>query len=136
MKASWYAEALVAALTADGATNKKDIAPVIKRFRALMAARGHEGLFKFIPRELERIAERQARDSRVTLITADAKSRSKWEHAYDHYVKEGVIPAEHHKEDLVDDSLIGGFQIRTKDTLIDGSYKKSLVDLYRSITSK
>ena len=136
MKASWYAEALVAVLEKNEKASKKEITDIVARFHALVKARGHEALLKMIPRELARIAERQENDNRVTLVTADAKSRSKWEHAYDHYVKEGILSEEQPKEILVDESIIGGFQLKTKDTLIDGSYKKSLLELYRNITSK
>lgn len=136
MKASWYAEALVSVLEKNEKASKKEIADIVERFHALVKARGHEGLLKFIPRELSRIAERRAEDNRVTLVTADSKSRSKWDHAYDHYVKEGIISKDSPKHDLVDENIVGGFQIRTKDTLIDGSYKKSLLDLYKNITSK
>lgn len=136
MKASWYAEALVSVLEKNEKASKKEITDIVARFHALVKARGHEALLKMIPRELARIAERRAEHSRVTLVTADTKSRSKWEHAYDHYVKEGILSGEHPKENLIDDSIIGGFQLKTKDTLIDGSYKKSLLELYRNITSK
>lgn len=136
MKASWYAEALVSLLEKNEKASKKEIADIVERFHALVRARGHQGLLKLIPRELARIAERRADDHRVALVTADTKGRTKWDHAYDHYVKEGVISGESPKQDIVDENIIGGFQIRTKDILIDGSYKTSLVNLYRNITSK
>lgn len=131
MKASWYAEALVRAL--ESAKGEKETRHIITRFHEIVKARGHEGLLKMIPRELDRIAERNASQSHVTLVTADAKSRTKWAHAYDHYEKEGIIPAGSIRNDVVDETIVGGFQIKSKDILIDASYKKSLVTLYRNI---
>ena len=56
--------------------------------------------------------------------------------AYDDYVKKGVIPEESIKEIKVDETIIGGFQIKNKKILIDGSYKKNLIELYKSTNNK
>ena len=69
------------------------------------------------------------------LVKSYSKSHSKWSHAYYHYEKEGIIQKHATRRDVVDESIVGGFQIRTRDTLIDGSYKKSLIELYRNITN-
>lgn len=130
MRASWYAEALYEALKGKNANDSKKI---LARFREVLAVRGHSVLLRYIPHELKKIAERERVHSEVTLVTADAKSRTKWAHAFDHYEKEGVIPKGATRHDVVDESIVGGFQIRTKDILIDGSYKKPLVELYQKI---
>lgn len=133
MKASWYAEALVRALQGGTKKTDKEIQAVIARFHEVVKARGHEGFLKMIPRELARIAERDTARSQVTLVTADTKSRTKWAHAYDHYEKEGIIPEGSIRNEIVDETIVGGFQIKSKDILIDASYKKSLAELYRNI---
>ncbi|MBI5400689.1 MAG: F0F1 ATP synthase subunit delta [Candidatus Yonathbacteria bacterium] len=130
MKASWYAEALYGAISGK---SKNDSKKIFARFREVLAMRGHGALLRFIPHELEKIAENRKAHNEITLVTADSKSHAKWVHAYDHYEKEGVIPKGAIRRDVVDDSIIGGFQIRTRDMLIDGSYKKPLIELYRSI---
>lgn len=135
MKASWYAEALYGALQSKHVKTESDSKKVFARFRKVIAARGHEKLLHFVAHELEKIMAREKVNNEVTLVTADAKSVSKWAHAYDHYEKEGLIQKGSTRRDVVDESIVGGFQIRTKDTLIDGSYKKSLVELYRNITN-
>lgn len=133
MKASWYAEALYRAL--QGKETATDGKKVFLSFRKVVSSRGHDRLFPFIMRELEKIIAREKIKNEVTLVTADNKSVSKWSHAYDHYEKEGIIQKHMTRRDVVDDSIVGGFQIRTRDTLIDGSYKKSLVELYRNVTN-
>lgn len=133
MKASWYAEALYAALK--WRASESDFKKVFASFRKVVSNRGHDRLFPFIMRELEKIIAREKIKNEVVLVTSERSSQSKWSHAYDHYEKEGIIPKGATRTDAVDESIVGGFQIRTRDTLIDGSYKKSLVELYRKITS-
>jgi len=132
MKASWYAEALYRALEGK---NESDSKKIFARFRNVLSARGHDRLLPSVAHELEKIMAREKDRNEVVLVTADNKSVSKWSHAYDHYEKEGTIPEHSTRRDAVDETIIGGFQIKMKGTLIDGSYKKSLVELYRSITS-
>ncbi len=135
MKASWYAEALYGALQEKSVKTESDSKKVFTRFHKILASRGHEKLLPFIGHELEKILDREKGKNEVLLITADGKNESKWAHAYDHYKKEGIIPNHATRRDVVDETIVGGFQIRTKDILIDGSYKKSLVELYRKITN-
>jgi F0F1-type ATP synthase delta subunit len=135
MKASWYAEALYEALTEKNVKTEADAHKVFTRFRKVLALRGHEKLLPFVVHELEKIAVREKNNNQVLLVTADKKSQTKWSHAYDHYKKEGVVPKGAALQELVDESIVGGYQIRTKDTLIDASYKKSLLELYRKITN-
>lgn len=130
MKASWYAEALYGALEGK---NESESSKIFTRFRKVVSSRGHERLMPFIARELDKIISRETNKNEVHLVVADTKSKSKWAHAYDHYEKEGIIHKGAVRRDVVDDSIVGGFQIRTKDILIDGSYKKSLVELYRKV---
>lgn len=130
MKASWYAEALYEALK-----NESDFHKIFARFRSVLTARGHKKLLPLIPHELEKIIDREKTKNEVVLVVADEKSKSKWAHAYDHYEKEGIIPAGTKRRDVVDESIVGGYQIRTRDLLIDSCYKKSLVELYRKITN-
>lgn len=132
MRSLWYAEALYGALIGK---NEKEAGLVSARFLASIKSRGHEGLLKHIPAELEKIVERERGHREVELVSADAKSHAKWIHAYDHYEKEGTLPQNSVCHNVVDETIIGGFQIRGKKILIDGSYKKSLTELYRNITN-
>ena len=132
MKALWYAEALYEALKGK---NEKEAGVVSAHFHASIKVRGHAGLLKLIPAELSRIAERERAKNEVYLVTATASSHAKWSHAYDHYEKEGIVPVNSVRRDVVDETIIGGFQIRGKNILIDSSYKKALVDLYQKITT-
>lgn len=135
MKAVSYAEALYGALQGKKINSNTSAKKVITHFRNVVMSRGHQKLLPFISKEFEKILLREDGKNEVVLVTANEKSVNKWAHAYDHYKKEGVVPKTSIRKDLLDESIIGGFQIRTKNILIDGSYKKSLTELYRQITS-
>lgn len=135
MKASWYAEALYQTLIEKSVKTESDAKKILARFYKVISFRGHEKLLPFISHELEKIMAREENKNEVIFITADKKSQSKWMHAYDHYEEEGVIPKNINRRDVVDESIVGGYQIRSKDIIIDGSYKKSLIELYRKITN-
>lgn len=133
MKASWYAESLYLAIQGKSDVDGKKI---FERFREALVLRGHGALLRFIPQELEKITNREKTRKEVILVTVDEKSITKWSHAYDHYEKDGIVSKDAIRRNVVDESIIGGFQIRTKDIFIDGSYKKPLVELYRKIITK
>jgi F0F1-type ATP synthase delta subunit len=132
MKASWYAEALYGALQGK---SEKEAKGIVARFLKTMQTRGHTGLLKHVPAELEKVAARHGEHTDVTLVVSGEKGSDKWVHAYDHYKKEGLFPADALRKDMIDKTLIGGFQIRTKNLLIDGSYKRSLIELYKNIVN-
>ncbi len=131
MKARWYAEALLRALEGK---SKKEEERIVANFYRVVRARGHEKLLPRIPRELEASLSQKAKDETVTLVTADVKSFSKWSHACDHYEHEGILPSGQTPKHIVDKGIIGGYQIRSNRLLIDASYKRSLLNLYRTIT--
>ncbi|MEK7538267.1 MAG: F0F1 ATP synthase subunit delta [Patescibacteria group bacterium] len=133
MKAFEYAEALHGALEGK---NAKDAHKIFERFVEVVRARGHAGLLRLIPRELDKIALRRESQNEVVLVTADKKSHTKWSHAYDHYRREGVIPDVKGERHEIDPTIVGGFKIRTKNLLIDGSYHRALIELYRNIITK
>ena len=135
MKASWYAEALYGALQGEKLKSEDDPKKILARFRNVLSSHGHDRLLPSVAREIEKIIVREKDRNDVVLVTADNKSRGRWAYTYDHYEKEGIIPEHSTRRDAVDETIIGGFQIKMKGALIDGSYKKSLVELYRSITS-
>ncbi len=132
MKASWYAEALYKALKGK---NEKEAGVVSARFYEIIKTRGHAGLLRLIPAELSKMEEREYSRNVAYLVTATSSSHTKWRHAYDHYEKEGIVPVNSVRCDVVDETIIGGFQIRSKNILIDSSYKKVLFNLYEKIVT-
>lgn len=132
MKASWYAEALYGALQGK---SEKEAKSILARFHKVVKERGHTGLLKHVPAELEKVAEREGEHNEVELVVSGEKGSDKWVHAYDHYKKEGLFPKDSSRKNVIDETLIGGFQLRTKNLLVDGSYKRSLIELYKNIVN-
>ena len=122
MKASWYAEALYGALEGK---SESDGSQVLARFRAVLAARGHSAVLRFIPQELGKIIEREKTRTKSYLLPQTARaSVSGLTHMI--IMKRRIIPKRATRRDVIDESIVGGFQIRADDILIDGSYKNPL----------
>lgn len=133
MKARWYAEALFGALKGK---NEREAEHIVARLYEVVRTHGHTGILRDIPEELDKVLARDRARREVVLVTADEKSRAKWAHAYDHYAREGVISQGSEQRVAVDTAIVGGFQIRNRRMLIDGSYKKFLNELYQNIVNK
>lgn len=133
MKAVWYAEALHRALKGK---NESDAGRIIARFSDVVGARGHSGLLVRIAQEFQSIARRAYAHQKVLVVTAHEKGRARGMFAYEHYRNEGVISPDAVSEEIVDDSIVGGYQLRGKHMLVDQSYKRLLADLYKNITRK
>lgn len=136
MKASSYAAALYRVIQDKKIKNEVDTEKVLTRFFEVVNARGDEKLRSRILKKYVALVELADKNNEMVLVTPDSKSESKWSHAYDHFEKEGVIPEGAIKKTKIDETIIGGFQIRSKKILIDGSYKKSLIELYHNTVNK
>lgn len=133
MKAEWYAEALHRALKGK---NESDAGRIIARFSDVVSARGHAGLFTRIAQEFQTISRRAQDHQKVLVVTAHEKGRARGAFAYEHYQKEGTISPDTVFEEVIDESIVGGYQLRGKHMLVDQSYKRLLADLYKNITRK
>lgn len=131
MKAVWYAEALHRALKGK---NESDTGRIIARFSEVVSARGHGGLLIRVAQEFQTISRRAYVHQKVLVVTAHEKSRVRGIFAYEHYQKEGMISLDAVPEEVVDDTIIGGYQLRGRNWVLDQSYKMLLVDLYKNIT--
>ncbi len=133
MKAVWYAEALHRALKGK---NESDAGRIIARFSDVVSARGHSGLLTRIVQEFQTISHRAHTHQKVLVVTAHEKGRARGAFAYEHYQKEGTISPDTVSEEVIDESIVGGYQLRGKHMLVDQSYKRLLADLYKNITRK
>jgi F0F1-type ATP synthase delta subunit len=133
MKAVWYAEALHSALKGK---EESDAKRIIARFSEVVRARGHAGLFARIAQNFQIVARRAYDEQKVLVVTAHEKGRARGAFAYEHYQKEGTISSDAISEEMVDETIVGGYQLRGKHMLVDQSYKRLLADLYKNITHK
>ncbi len=121
MKAERLAQALHA-LTAE--TKGVELTARCKSFFAFLRARGYSKLLPQILSAYTKISKqtqvsgttvRVAKSGKVADVTA--------QHALTGTIKE-----------VIDETLIGGYQIETESTLIDASHKSALLTIYQRIT--
>jgi len=123
-----YAKALIELVE----KKPKEEERILKDFIALLKQRGHIKLLPKILKSIEKLSEKQEADS-VELILAKEKDKEK-------HLKKAQNYKEHFKilgdvKTKVDDTIIGGFIIKTKQTIVDGSYKKYLMELYNKFSN-
>ncbi|OHA84226.1 MAG: hypothetical protein A2408_03350 [Candidatus Yonathbacteria bacterium RIFOXYC1_FULL_52_10] len=126
-----YARALASAL------DQKDSAragEMIARFVALVRRRGHARLLPKIVTAFERDAHVRARANQAHVTVADEavikdQARSIAEHAQTIGVSSKDIAF------TIDDTLITGYRIRTRDKIVDVSGKRALLEIYRRMVT-
>jgi F0F1-type ATP synthase delta subunit len=123
-----YAHAL--ALTLSNAQTAEAAEERFEQFRASLKRRGHEKLLTRILHEYKRLAIVRERQKRVTLRISDEGDTAVAETAAGEYLSN---EQQQRMRTYCDDSLIGGFQLETHDTLVDNSYKRMLLQLYRRL---
>ena len=123
-----YAQALWKAIE-KGLEPKKAIAAL----HASLQAHGRESLMPRIAAAFERLAQRNARRGRITLTVAkEDESRAAIKSA------KSVLDTFGEGTEIdvcVDPSLIGGWRVEGKETLVDASYKKYLLDMFNRATA-
>lgn len=117
-------------LVESGMTPAKAVAAV----HASLLSAGRAELLPRVARAFERLADREAKKSDVVLTIAREKDER---HAHAE-VKAILADMGIDTKDLktqVDDTLVGGWRLEGRGTLIDASYKNRLIQLYDRVTS-
>ena len=124
-----YAQALWQMIEA-GMQPKKAVHALVESVQA----HGRDALLPRIARAFGRIAERQMRKNALIISVAHEKDANKAKRQAKEMLEEaGVDPKD--IEVRIDDTLIGGWHLEGRGTLIDNSFKKSLLDMYNAATS-
>lgn len=100
-------------------------------FVELLKRRGHSKLLPQILKEFEKYNDRDIDTMQVTLTIAKESDASRYKEESKKYAGNGDL--DEHTAIKVDDRIIGGFKLETGDVVVDGSYKKMLLNLYREI---
>jgi F0F1-type ATP synthase delta subunit len=106
----------------------------VHAIHARLEKEGRAILMPRVAHAFARIAERESRKRDYTLTVAregDLAHAKKEVHTYTSEL--GIAEAD--LKTQVDDSLIGGWRLEGNERLVDVSYKKRLLDLYKSVTS-
>lgn len=127
MNADLYAHALYDSLK-DSPDTEKYIANLV----GILKERGHYKLLPEILSVYKRIDE-QGQSKRSTLYVAKESDGNVFKDTIKQFKEEFNITEE--VDVVVDETLVGGYTLRTSDKILDNSYKRSLLDLYRLITA-
>lgn len=111
-------------------TGGKELPAVLSSLDRVLARKGHEKLRPRILGELARIFERRGTEEAVVIVGSEEDLKKLQDEIADAKKELGI---EKGVETTVDASLIGGYVLRTKEQQIDRSYKRALINLYRSI---
>lgn len=127
MNANLYAHALYKALK-----DSTDTEVLINNFVEILKSRGH---YKLLPEILRvyKVVEEKNGESKPIIFVSKKTDLELFEEKINEYKKEFNISSD--VDVVIDETLVGGFTLRTSDKIIDSSYKKSLLDLYRLITT-
>ena len=101
----------------------------VRAMHTKLASEGREALLPRIARAFERLAAQKSGRDAVTLTVADsahahASQKDAAAHGFD------MKDVEMH----VDPTLIGGWRLEGREQLVDASYKKHLLAIYRATT--
>jgi F0F1-type ATP synthase delta subunit len=118
-----YAQALYSASQKDSADPKKLVAQLVK----YLQASGRSKLLPSILKDLERIEAREAKLAPVVEVAHENETAAALKHA----AALGI----HAKKAHVNPTLIQGWRATGNGKLYDQSAKRSLVELYRNVTT-
>lgn len=127
-----YAHALMEALKG---VDEKEATKRVERFVALLRRAGHIRLLPKILATYERAtAERARRDGVVVSVAKEGDAHT---HTSDIKKAAAEMGASHEALTIrTDETLVGGYSVKTRDKIIDRSFKRALVTIYhRAIAS-
>lgn len=105
-------------------------ADAVRALHAFLKESGREALLPRIAKAFERIAATHASQDSAVLSIADrsheAAARAR---------AAAIDPSAANARIVIDPTLIGGWRLDTGEVLVDASYKKHLLELYRRTTN-
>ena len=107
----------------------KSLPEALKMLNPVLVRRGHTTIVRKTVHALARLAETRRRTDVSTLFVAreqDAPLATKEIHSFTNNDTPSI---------KVDPTIIGGWRLESSGVLRDHSYKKALLDMYRTITS-
>ena len=130
MKAEYYAHALYdLSKDADAAATEE----YLSNMKALLKKRGHESLYPSIVRVFVSLSARETDvAASVSVAKKDDIARYK-EEILETARAMGLSGVTLNQK--VDETLVGGFRVESEDQVVDKSYKRSLIELYRQLVA-
>ena len=132
MRAAQYAEALYRA--AKEHPHKEDA--LLSNLTETLKANGHTHFLPRIVRSLERFRTRDEKEGTIRITSSRELTEKETQELLRKEPFKNLLDTSHKRvERVVDDSIIGGAIVSTKSQRVDGSYKRALLELYKSITN-
>lgn len=123
-----YAQALWKAV--ENGSKPKD---AVIALRALLLRDGRISLLSRVAHAFRKIAERYEQKNDIVISVAkESDIKSALKEAAEHLGSVSIVARE--AKTRVEPELIGGWRLEGKETLVDASYKKFLLDMYNRIT--
>lgn len=116
-----YAEAIIKSALST------DVETVLPRIRAVLEKHGHGKLLESILRRVVILSQEKEKS-----VEFKVTKKNDTEHYREELKRYGLTVPE--DVVMVDESLIGGFFYRDGQRLLDRSYKRALINLYKEIT--
>lgn len=95
-----------------------------------LAKRGHQQLYPSILKTVQRILEAQTLATATVAVASEADVKKFKTAIADSLSALNASSS----ETVIDQTLVGGFIVEANNTRIDNSYKKQLINMYRSLT--
>ena len=106
---------------------------VLKNLKKVLERRGHEKLYLRVLKNLARNTERGVGTETIVRVAKEAHVKKFKNEIKNASARLGVKESD--TRTFVDESLIGGYTVETKDVLLDQSYKSALLNIYRKVIS-
>ena len=129
MKVEHYARALYGAMK-DAKGEERDRR--FSNFISLLTAQARTHYLRAITESFKKLCAEEARKKVISISSAREMSPEKRQEIISRYRDALGGPETSIVAYMVDHTLVGGFTVRSKDRLVDGSYKRQLLDLYRT----
>ena len=129
MKAREYAEAIY---EASKGKSDKELDGILSNAYALLKKKGHTPILPIILSELEKIEKKRGDVNELVVTVARESDREKQSDLIEKDIS--VLNAENLKQrTVVDDTIIGGYELRAGGLRLDNSYKRVLLDMYSKL---
>jgi F0F1-type ATP synthase delta subunit len=129
MKAQQYAEAI---FLATRNANDAELDAVAVRVGQLLEKKGHTSLLPAIVRELEKIQQKRGELEEVLIRVAKESDVAVFKNTIDTDVQQ-LNAIQLPKKVVLDDTVIGGYEVRAHGRRLDRTYKRSLLTLYTNL---
>ncbi len=129
MKAREYAEAIY-----EASKGKSDngLDGIVSNLYLLLERKGHMSILPIILSELEKIDKKRS-DTKELVITVASEDEKETQNEF--IEKDiSILKAENLKQRIVvDDTIIGGYELRALGLRLDRSYKRALLNMYTKL---